>query len=182
MQLPNLISVCRLATVPILLILAWHGYRRAVLTILVVSFASDVLDGYIARRLGQTSELGAKLDSLGDFAVYMTLPLAWWWLWPDIARHETPYIITVIASLTIPPLIALGKFRTLTSYHTWTVKLASLLVGGSMLLIFAGGPVWPFRVATPLSVIAALEEIAITLTLTERRSNVRSFWHIMKRE
>lgn len=180
LQLPNLISVCRLATAPIILVLAWYGYPRAVLCILIASFASDVLDGYIARRYGQTSELGARLDSLGDFAIYTTIPVAWWLLWPDSARHEAPYIIAVIASVTIPPLIAFCKFHAATSYHTRTAKLAALLVGGSALLIFAGGPAWPFRIATPICCVAAIEEIAITLALTERRSNVRSLWSLIR--
>lgn len=179
-HIPNLISACRLATAPVILVLAWYGYPRTVLGVLIASFASDVLDGYLARHYGQASELGARLDSLGDFVIYITIPVAWWQLWPDIARHEAPYIMAVIASVVIPPLIALYKFHAFVSYHTWTAKLAALLVGGSILLIFAGGPVWPFRVAMPVCCVAALEEIAITLALTERRTNLRSIWCVIQ--
>ena len=93
-HIPNLISGCRLATAPVLLLLAWYGYSQAFLAITTASFASDVLDGYLARRLGQTSELGAKLDSVGDFVIYITLPLGAWWLWPDMARREIPVFIS----------------------------------------------------------------------------------------
>lgn len=180
LHIPNLISACRLATAPVILVLARYGYPRIVLAVLIASFASDVLDGYLARRYGQESALGARLDSLGDFVIYITIPMAWWQLWPDIARHEAPYILAVMASVTIPPCIALYKFHALASYHTRTAKLAALLVGGSILLIFAGGPTWPFRIATPVSCVAAIEEIGITLTLTERRTNVRSLWCVMR--
>jgi len=182
MQLPNLISGLRLGTAPALLWLAWYGYSRTVLAALVVSFASDVLDGYLARRLGQTSTLGARLDSVGDFAIYVTIPLVGWWLWPSIMRREAPYFIAVIASTTLPPALGYGKFRTITSYHTWAVKLAALLVGGSVILLFAGGSPWLFRLATPVSVYAALEEIAITFVLPTSRSNVRSFWHLVGKQ
>lgn len=180
MQLPNVISALRLAAAPVLLVLAWYGYARTVLVVLVTSFASDVLDGYLARAWGQTSALGAKLDSLGDFVMYLTIPLAGWWLWPDIVRREATYFIAVVASCILPPAIAFCKFRTATSYHTWAAKLAALCVGGSVILVFAGAPAALFRLAVPVSIFAALEQIAITLMVSESRSNVRSFWHVLR--
>jgi CDP-diacylglycerol--glycerol-3-phosphate 3-phosphatidyltransferase len=179
MPLPNLISLLRLCAAPVMLILAWHGDAHVVLGLLILSFASDVLDGYLARRLGQTSALGAKLDSLGDFVIYLTIPLAGWWLWPDMIQREAMAFLVVLASCILPPVVALGKFRTTTSYHTWAAKLAALCVGGSVIVLFAGGPNWLFRFAAPVSVYAGLEEIAITLLLSNNRSNVRSVWHVL---
>jgi CDP-alcohol phosphatidyltransferase len=180
MHIPNLISGCRLATAPVLLLLAWYGYSYAFLAVTTASFASDVLDGYLARRLGQTSALGAKLDSVSDFVLYITLPLGAWWLWPDMVRRELPFFLTVLASCVLPPLIAFWKFSTFASYHTWGVKLAALAVGGSTIVLCAGAPPWLFHLAVPVSVLAALEEIAITLMLPERQINVPSFWHARK--
>jgi len=179
MHLPNLISGCRLVTTPILLVLAWYGYGTAFLVGATACFASDVLDGYLARRLGQTA-LGARLDSVSDFVLYITLPLGAWWLWPRIMRRESFFFLTVLASCVLPPLVALGKFHALTSYHTWGVKLAALLVGGSAIMLFAGAPAWLFHLAVPVSVLAAVEEIAITFVLPTPQPNVRSLWHVMK--
>jgi phosphatidylglycerophosphate synthase len=180
MHLPNLISGCRLVTTPILLVLAWYGYGKAFLAGTTACFASDVLDGYLARRFQQMSALGARLDSVSDFVLYITFPLGAWWLWPAIIRRESPFILTVLASCVLPPLVALGKFRALTSYHTWSVKLAALMVGGSAIMLFAGAPAWLFHLAVPVSVLAAVEEIAITLMLPTPQANVRSLWHVMK--
>ena len=179
-HLPNIISICRLATTPVLLLLAWYGYAHTFLAVTTASFASDVLDGYLARRLGQTSALGAKLDSVGDFVIYITLPLGAWWLWPEMVRREIPFFIAVLASCVLPPLVAFWKFSTFASYHTWGAKLAALVVGGSAIVLFAGGPPWLFHLAVPISVLAALEEMAITLVLPERQANVHSFWHVRK--
>jgi CDP-diacylglycerol--glycerol-3-phosphate 3-phosphatidyltransferase len=180
MHLPNLISGCRLVTTPILLVLAWYGYGKTFLVGATACFASDVLDGYLARRLDQRSALGARLDSVSDFVLYITLPLGAWWLWPAIVRRESPFVLTVLASCVLPPLVALGKFHALTSYHTWGVKFAALLVGGSAIMLFAGAPAWLFHLAVPVSVLAALEEIAITFVLPTPRANVQSLWHVMK--
>jgi CDP-diacylglycerol--glycerol-3-phosphate 3-phosphatidyltransferase len=177
-HLPNLISGCRLATAPVLLVLAWYGYAHTFLVVTAASFASDVLDGALARRLGHTSALGAKLDSVSDFVLYLTLPLGAWWLWPAIVRRESPLFLTVLACCVLPPLVAFGKFHRVTSYHTWGVKLAALAVGGSAMVLFAGGPAWLFHLAVPVSVLAAVEEIAITLVLREPQANVRSLWHV----
>jgi CDP-diacylglycerol--glycerol-3-phosphate 3-phosphatidyltransferase len=177
-HLPNLISGCRLATAPVLLVLAWYSYPHTFLVITAASFASDVLDGTLARRLGHTSALGAKLDSLSDFVLYLTLPLGAWWLWPAIVRRESPFFLTVLACCVLPPLVAFGKFHGMTSYHTWGVKLAALAVGGSAMVLFAGGPPWLFHLAVPVSVLAAVEEIAITLVLREPQANVHSLWHV----
>jgi CDP-diacylglycerol--glycerol-3-phosphate 3-phosphatidyltransferase len=95
-------------------------------------------------------------------------------------RREAPYFIAAIASTVLPPIIGYCKFRTGTSYHTWAAKLAAFSLGTSVLLLFAGWPPYLFRLATPVIVYAALEEIAITLVLPESQSNVRSLWHIVR--
>jgi phosphatidylglycerophosphate synthase len=70
-QLPNLMSAGRLALAPVLLVLAWYGYPHTFLVLTAAAFASDVLDGLLARRLGSTSTLGATLDSVSDFVLYI---------------------------------------------------------------------------------------------------------------
>jgi hypothetical protein len=57
-----------------LLVLAWYGYGKVFLAGATACFASDVLDGYLARRLEQRSALGAQLDSVSDFVLYITSP------------------------------------------------------------------------------------------------------------
>ena len=76
--LPNLLSGLRLLTAPILLYLAWSGRSRLFLVLLALSLLSDALDGFLARRFNWTSEFGTRLDSWGDCAIYMTVPLCAW--------------------------------------------------------------------------------------------------------
>jgi len=86
--IPNLISFIRLAGVPLFLwlILVPEADGWA-LTVLMLSGVSDYLDGYLARRLHQTSKLGEILDPVADrlyilatvvgLAVRDVIP---WWL------------------------------------------------------------------------------------------------------
>ena len=170
LSLPNALSALRLALAPVLILLALHGHPRAVAAVLAASFATDVLDGYLARRLGQISELGAKLDSLGDFAIYASVPLCAWWALPEVFVRNLPFFAVALASVILPPLAGWLRFRRITSYHTWLVKLAALVMGASVVVLFAGGPEWPFRAA----------EIAITMTLRAPRADVRSLWHVLR--
>lgn len=67
LTLPNVISIIRLAGVPVFLWLVLvpeaDGWALAVL---MLSGISDYLDGYLARRLDQTSKLGEILDPVAD--------------------------------------------------------------------------------------------------------------------
>jgi cardiolipin synthase len=67
LTLPNVISIVRLAGVPLFLWLILvpeaDGWALAVL---MLSGVSDYLDGYLARRLNQTSKVGAILDPVAD--------------------------------------------------------------------------------------------------------------------
>ena len=89
LNVPNGLSAFRIACVPILLVLAWHGALAPFLIGFALGLASDVLDGVLARRLGQVTEFGARLDQWGDFALWLSLPLAAWWLWPE-GPHVRP--------------------------------------------------------------------------------------------
>src|SRR5437773_3019566 len=90
--LPNILSSVRLALVPVLLGLAWGGHSHGFLACLIISLLTDATDGLLARRLHQTSELGAKLDSWADLFTYLSLPLCAWWLRPEVIRQEAFYI------------------------------------------------------------------------------------------
>ncbi|MCL2106665.1 MAG: CDP-alcohol phosphatidyltransferase family protein [Oscillospiraceae bacterium] len=69
-HIPNILSAGRILLSPLLLIPA-VVYRPAIyLPLYIIIFSTDILDGKIARRLHLESELGAKLDSIGDFLFF----------------------------------------------------------------------------------------------------------------
>jgi cardiolipin synthase len=67
LTIPNVISIIRLAGVPLFLWLVLVPEADGLaLLVLAVSGFTDWLDGYLARRLNQTSKLGAILDPVAD--------------------------------------------------------------------------------------------------------------------
>ena len=79
MNLPNLITVGRLLCVPIEVYLLIEAAYMAAFVLFILMVFSDGLDGYLAKRNGQVTELGAMLDPLADKAllvsVFITLGL-----------------------------------------------------------------------------------------------------------
>jgi phosphatidylglycerophosphate synthase len=176
-NLPNALSSFRIAMIPLLGALAWFGEASWFLVGLAASLLSDGADGFVARRSGAVSALGARLDSLGDLATYTTLPLFAWWLWPDILRAQALAIAAAVLAYVAPLAAALLRFGRLPSYHTWAAKGTSVWMAGALFLLFSGGPAWPFHVGVGLLVLESAEEIAITVALPEWKSDVRTFWH-----
>ena len=175
--LPNCLSIFRMVSAPALLYLAWIGRADIFLLLLVLALLSDAVDGTIARRYKQVTDLGAKLDSWGYFSIYMTVPLCVWWLWPDLIRQEAPFVAAVVAGFAVPIFIGFMKYRRLTSYHTWAAKFSAVVLSVATLVMILFEVAWPFEIAAVILVLSALEEIAITMTLPEWRSNVPSLWH-----
>ncbi len=72
MNIANCISVLRLLILPFFIIIGsmysegQESLRYTVLILLLFSFLTDALDGFIARAKGITTEIGAFLDPLGD--------------------------------------------------------------------------------------------------------------------
>ncbi len=181
LNIANLITIGRILLAPVLLFVAWRGEEGIFLGCFVVSLVSDIIDGQVARRCGYASPLGARLDSWADFATYGTVPFAAYWLRPDLFVSERVAVLVTIASYLLPVGIGFLKYRTLTSYHTTLARVSAYLIGASLIVVFAHGPTWPFRISVGVLVVAELEEIAITLMLPAPQSNVGSLRRALAR-
>jgi CDP-diacylglycerol--glycerol-3-phosphate 3-phosphatidyltransferase len=180
-HLPNLISSMRILMAPVLLYLAVEQQPVIFLAVIIFTTFTDVLDGFLARTLNQITELGARLDSWGDFTIYSTMAISAWILWPDIVIQELVYVLMIVVSFTLPVMIGLIKFRTLTSYHTWSVKIAVVITVIGYLLLFSGMMSWPFKLAAMCCIYAAIEQIMITLvTRHENVVDIRTLWQAIR--
>jgi cardiolipin synthase len=65
-HLPNLLTSARLLAAPYILYLLWTGGYRTALVWFAIASATDVLDGFLARRLRVVSKVGALLDPVAD--------------------------------------------------------------------------------------------------------------------
>ena len=121
---------------------------------------------------------GTKLDSWGDMAIYLTAPLCAWWLWPQTIKREAFFVFLVLAAYLVPILAGFVKFGRIPTYHTWAAKMAAVLMGVAFFALFMFDVTRPFHCAAAIQALVACEEVAITLRLSETRSNVSSYWHV----
>ena len=177
---PNLISFIRVLLAPVLLLLAFNQQPLWFVLVVLFSEFTDVLDGFLARRLNQITRLGSHLDSWGDFLTYAVMAVSAWIMWPEIVLREIFYVALVVLSFTLPVLVGLIKFGKLTSYHTWGVRLAVVLTVVGYILLFLQWQAWPFYLAAWFCVLAAAEQIAISLIMSQQREDVRSLWRALQ--
>lgn len=178
--IPNGLSALRLASVPVLLGLAWYDHALPFLLLLLAGVLSDALDGWLARRLDAVTQLGIRLDSMADFALYIAVPLGGWWLWPELLLREAPWIALIVVGYALPGAIALIRFRRLSSYHTWSAKLAVAVTALALLVLFALEVSWPLYIGAPLALLAGLEQSAITLIAPGPRDELPSIVHALR--
>jgi cardiolipin synthase (CMP-forming) len=70
LALPNILSAAR---VPLALALPFAKEKESALAIIGAAGVTDLLDGFAARKLGQTSPLGAAIDGFADKAFSVTV-------------------------------------------------------------------------------------------------------------
>lgn len=179
-NLPNLVSAIRILIAPLMFYFAFQKMPGWFLATLLFSGFTDVLDGFLARKLNQITTLGSHLDSWGDFAIYTTMAICAWIIWPDIAKREILYFALILFSFLLPIWIGLIKFGRLTSYHTWSVKLAVFITFIAYIALFSGFASWPLKLASVLCLYAGIEEISITLVMRQERTDIRSIWSALR--
>ena len=73
MSIPNIISIVRILLVPVFCVMYFTpGMRLASLVVLIASGLSDLVDGYIARKFNQITDLGKVLDPIADKLFHMS--------------------------------------------------------------------------------------------------------------
>lgn len=123
LTVPNLLSVARLALLPLLYADLTSGRAGRALLVMVAITASDWFDGYLARVLDQRTRLGAVLDPIGDRAVFVVAGiglvvsglLPWWLLAVLLAREGLVLVVggvLLARGAGIPDTSRLGKVAT----------------------------------------------------------------------
>jgi nicotinamide-nucleotide amidase len=170
-NVPNVLTLSRLAAIPllmVLLIVRFEGHDQIAAVLFLVFSFTDTLDGQIARRRGLVSDLGKFLDPLADklFVLSVLIVLVQEGLvaaWVVVVIFSRELLITILRSVaaTQGRIIAaapMGKTKTATQMAAVTllilqrpypilVPLADLAVGIAIIYTVASGIdyLWRFR-------------------------------------
>ncbi len=108
LTIPNVFTLARLLCLPVFLyLLFWRDNRAGAAWLLGLLGATDWVDGYLARRLGQVSEFGKIFDPTVDRLLFIVATLAiivdgaapQWFCWAVVAREVLVGGMMVIATL-----------------------------------------------------------------------------------
>lgn len=113
LNLPNSLTLLRIALIPFLVLafyLPWSGAHLLCASIFSIAAITDWLDGYLARKMSQTTLFGAFLDPVADkLMVVVTLVLV-------VQADPSPYV--AIASAVI-----IGREITIASLREWMAEI-----------------------------------------------------------
>jgi len=76
LSIPNLITLCRILLVPVVVWAITAGEMRVAFVLFLAAGISDAVDGFLAKRFGMGTELGAFLDPLADKAMLVSIYVA----------------------------------------------------------------------------------------------------------
>ena len=132
---PNLVTIIRLALIPLFVWLLFGTNHRAIAAWLLATLgATDWIDGFLARRLHQVSNLGKVLDPVADRVLVITGLLCvaiangvpWWFASATLTRELIVSTLTVVlASLGAARIDVLwwGKVSTFALMTTYPLFL-----------------------------------------------------------
>lgn len=177
--IPNLISMGRIGLVPVFMVLFLTARDWAALTVLFVMGNSDWVDGMVARKTGQVSELGKILDPISDRIAIVAVLLAitlrgglipFWLTGAILGRELVIGIAFAILEARGAPRIAVnrvGKLATLSIFSGMGFTVISLVVAGK-----AGDNILTVALVI-LTLGAALYWVATAMYFIELRKRLR---------
>ena len=165
MNIPNAISLFRIALVPLFTALYLKGHCAAAMAVLLLSGLSDILDGAIARRMNMVTDLGKVLDPVADKLIQTAMMLCalkvsaavWWLLAAHLIRESVLsllglHVIRVsgrvnsarwygkaCTALIYTVMIAVLAFPSLPQKIVQGMVLFCAAAVGACLLLYAGG-------------------------------------------
>ena len=173
LTVPNSITFLRILGTIVLLFIK----PLSVLFFVIYAFTglTDALDGFVARKTGTQSDLGAKLDSVADLLFYTVMMIK---ILPVLIK-EMPKLIWLFVALVLAIrlasyLVAAYKYHRFSSMHTYLNKLtgAAVFILPFMLIT----PVKTFYAffAVSLGIAASLEELIIHFKSESYNASVKS--------
>lgn len=185
-QLANAISLARLGFLPLIVLAGLLRQPAAFVGLFAVQSLLDAVDGYVARRLHIESDLGRRLDTVIDLAIWLpSMAIFVWLVWDEFARvfPDYPHLFT-IPTLTSALMYATAyrTLHTVAAIHLYSGKLTAALVLTLMLTMLLDRfyPLLGYVTACA-GVAYHLEAITIyVLKKDQTDENVTSLWQVLR--
>lgn len=115
MNIPNWLTFSRILMIPVCVVLYyWPAPWAYIATsaVFILAAITDWLDGYVARKLGQSTAFGAFIDPVADKLIVMAALVVL------VERHNNAW-------LTIPAAIIIGREIVISALREWMATLGA---------------------------------------------------------
>jgi len=174
-------SFYRVIAAPFLLVLLWLEERELFTWFLLISYTTDMIDGFLARRLKITSARGSQLDSMGDQITFIIGILGLFIFETEFINSNYIIILIAFSPYIIQMLIAYKKYGKATAFHTYLAKLSAVVQGVFILWVLFFGPIyWLFYTMLILGLLETIEEITLIFMYKEWASDIKGIYWALK--
>ena len=180
----NGITLYRVIAAPVLIVLIFTKQLDLFKWLLLISFFTDFIDGFLARKFKVTSIFGTRLDSIGDDLTVLAALIGLFVFKIEFIKEELIIFITLLMLFAIQTIFALVRYRKISSFHTYLAKTAAILQGTFFILVFL--LTYPsyllFYAAATVTAIELIEETILVALLPTWEANVKGLYWVMKRK
>ena len=174
-------SFYRLAAAPILLVLLWFFEREIFSWFLLISYSTDAIDGFLARKLKITSPRGSQLDSMGDQITLIIGLIGLFVFENEFIRENLVLIIIAFIPYIIQMLIAYLKYGKATAFHTYLAKLSAIIQSAFILWSLFFSPEYTlFYVMIAIGLLETFEEIALIFMYDKWASDIKGIYWALR--
>lgn len=122
-NLPNILTMIRVALIPVFVILFYWPTPRSNLmaaVVFIIAALTDLLDGFLARKLHKTTKFGAFLDPVADkIMVCVALVL----IVEFYSVHVSEFFPHMNLLVSIPAMIIIAREITVSALREWMAEL-----------------------------------------------------------
>jgi len=176
-------SFYRIFAAPFLLLLIWFDERLIFTWLLLISYLTDAIDGYLARKLNIISPRGSQLDSLGD-QITLAVGLIGLFVFESIfIKTNIILILIVFVPYLLQMVIAYVKYGKATAFHTYLAKLSAVLQSVFILWALFFSPEYNlFYTMIIIGLLETFEEITLIFLYENWASDVKGIYWAYKDE
>lgn len=171
-------SFYRVLAAPLLLALIWFDLRFMFTWFLLVSYITDALDGYLARKLKITSPRGSQLDSIGDQITLTVGLMGLFYFETQFIKTNLALIVIAFVPYIVQMFLAYFKYGKATAFHTYLAKFSALLQSLFILYSLFFSPEYIlFYVMIVVGLLETFEEITLIFMYDNWVSDVKGvYW------
>ena len=167
-------SFYRIFAAPFLIVLIWLDYHLLFTWLLLISYSTDAIDGYLARKLKLVSARGSQLDSFGDQITLAIGLIGLFYFENEFIKTNLTLIIIAFIPYILQMIIAYIKYAKATAFHTYLAKLSAIMQSIFILYSLFFSPQYHlFYIMIIIGLLETFEEIILIFMHKHWTSDVK---------